>query len=123
MGDETIHSLEVSNSLILPQGPSEGLYISNDSLHYNDKRTNSINEEKVSSVKYDDEKLIITLEVFSTVVEQLTYLMDIIDPAISTVKEILISNVIQPELSIKILDYVYSSHNVFLDIYKNIHII
>src|ERR1700743_1398449 len=105
MDSEVLESVDTIDRLIIPQGPTQGLYTMNDSLHYNNNVYPILLDkgptDKISSVKLDNEKLIISLGAFPSIVQPLHYIMEVIDPAINSCKEIEIQSIKQPELSIR----------------------
>lgn len=121
--DEVFDSLEVTETLVIPQGPSKGLCVVNDELQHSPKVYPDLDEPKLSSVKLENDKLVIVLSTFPSVVKALIYLIEIIDPALYKVGEIVINNLHKPELSLKVLESVYHKHDVFLDIDKVVHIV
>lgn len=120
---ETIEKLEVLDTLVIPQGPNKGLCVVDNELHYGKAERIETNNSGVSSVKLEGDRLIIALSSFPSVVKALNYVIEVIDPAIYKVVEIIVSNIYQPELAIKVLSSIYYKHEVFLDINRVIHIL
>lgn len=136
LSTDDVTDIEVSNQLIIPLDTGgnleEGLSYSTEYLNYKNYKGEVMSIQLDSLLQQDEQhKVVLQDEVLQikgryfqdvSLVNILTYIIDVIDPALHTVKAIELIDFKKPEMLLGLLEKVYSAYDVFMGINKDIHI-